>query len=78
MRTAKSKEYDVNLDALVIALLKRNQQNQCACGMSLDLGYQLTHRRYGPDITLYDLDLKCGACHALEHGLRKHTGTLRA
>lgn len=67
----------VYIDAIVIALLKRNQQNTCACGTPLSHGYQLTHKRYGLDITLYDLELKCGACHATEHNRKSVTGTLR-
>lgn len=68
---------DVTLTRIVIQLLRRNQSGLCKCGKSLKDGYQLTHKRYGIDITLYDLELKCGRCHALEHGKRSYTGTLR-
>lgn len=65
------------LDVIVVALLKRTQNGLCNCGALLSNGFQLTHKRYGVDIKLVDLELKCGACHATEHGRKSHTGTLR-
>ena len=65
------------VETACIYLLRKMQNDLCACGVSLSNGYQLAHKRYGLDITLYDLELKCGACHALEHGTKSFTGTLR-
>ena len=70
-------ETDITFDRLCTQLLRQRQDDLCACGATLLLGYQLTHKRYGEDITLNDLELKCGPCHALEHGIRSHNGTLR-
>lgn len=64
-------------DQIVIACLKRKQANKCACGSSLSIGYQIAHKRYGLDITLNDLDLKCGKCHSKEHNTQTVKGTLR-
>ncbi len=70
-------ETDITFDRLCIQLLRLRQKELCACGVLLTQGYQLTHKRYAPDISLNDLELKCGPCHALEHGYKANTGTLR-
>ena len=66
-----------SIDDYCVLLLRRIQEDKCLCGKELKGGFQIAHKRYGEDITLYDLELKCGVCHAKEHGIRKHTGTLR-
>ena len=68
---------ELELEQYCIYLLMKIQDGKCFCGAELKKGYQIAHKRYGIDITLYDLALKCGACHAREHGIRSHTGTLR-
>ena len=57
------------LERLVIRALMARQSGRCSvCTVLLAVvGYQLTHKRYGLDITLNDLELKCGLCHAQEH-----------
>ena len=62
-----------------IALLKVKQKHGCAdCGGDLlKLGYQIDHIRYAEDITLYDLQLLCGVCHARKTGVKGVNGTLR-
>lgn len=66
------------LDALILACLQKNQRGVCAdCKKSLDCGFQITHKRYGESITLNDLALKCGGCHAKEHGFKNPSGLLR-
>jgi hypothetical protein len=67
------------LDSVIIAALLELQLGRCvSCNADLEqTGYQLTHKRYGEDIGLRDLDLKCGPCHARDHGHKKATGTMR-
>ena len=68
---------DSQLDRLIIALLLKNQAQACDnCHKPL-IGYQIHHKRYGEDITLKDLCLLCGPCHAIESGISKHTSILR-
>lgn len=65
------------IEPIIIGLLRRIQANKCSdCGKELK-EYQICHKRYGEDITIYDLALKCGSCHALEHNIKAPRGTLR-
>jgi hypothetical protein len=69
-----------DMDRYVIHLLKDMQGNVCAgvdCMELLTDGYQIAHKRYGEDITIYDLELLCGACHAKDHNLKSCRGLLR-
>ena len=77
MRITQDNKIRSELDIYCVFLLRRIQGDSCACGKNLKDGFQLTHKKYGAEITLYDLELKCGDCHAIEHGKKKHTGTLR-
>ena len=70
-------ETNLVMDNLVVSLLRNIQASECAgCGNALK-GYQLHHKRYGKDITLYDLALLCGDCHARASGVKGVQGTLR-
>jgi hypothetical protein len=59
-----------DLEQYIIYLLKDMQGGTCAgidCLESLAYGFQIAHKRYAPDITIYDLELLCGPCHAKDH-----------
>lgn len=79
MRLSRDNSDIVAMDHYCIALLRRMQREICAmCPRNLRLyGFQLDHKRYGPDITLYDLQLLCGNCHARKSGCKSLQGTLR-
>lgn len=68
-----------DFDSLVMLLLSKLQKGLCAtCPAELVAGgFQIAHKRYGLDITLKDIELKCGSCHAVEHGFKAQSGTLR-
>ncbi len=77
--SSKGKTSDVQpiVDKLCIQLLIQMQEGKCpACGDTLT-SYQMHHKRYGEDITLYDLELICGACHSLIHGIKGVRGIER-
>ena len=67
------------LVALVVSCLKKKQKGKCSdCKQGLLAeGFQITHKRYGEDINLNDLELKCGKCHAKEHGVKDVRGRVR-
>lgn len=67
------------LDSLIITLLRDRQADCCNnCKRNIqDVGFQGDHLRYGIDITLYDLQLLCGDCHAKKTGVKSCNGTLR-
>jgi hypothetical protein len=69
-----------DMERYVIHLLKDMQGNLCAATDCMELladGYQIAHKRYGEDITIYDLELLCGPCHAKDHSLKTRRGLLR-
>ena len=69
-----------DMDRYVIHLLKDMQGNLCAgidCMELLTDGYQIADKRYGEDMTIYDLELLCGACHTKDHNLTTFKGLLR-
>jgi len=78
MRTTHQlNDITVEMEAIIISLLMCMQANKCAdCGEELHR-YQLCHNRYGEDITIYDLALKCDKCHALEHNIKAPRGVCR-
>jgi len=79
MRLSKNNKLqtDSNLDKIIIQLLFKIQRGKCnRCNNDL-ISYQVHHYRYGEDITIKDLGLLCGDCHAIESGFKKHTGRMR-
>jgi hypothetical protein len=69
-----------DLERYVIYLLKEMQAGTCAridCFELLSDGFQIAHKRYGVDITLYDLELLCPSCHAKDHNLKSCRGLVR-
>ena len=65
------------LEALIIQLLKHKQRDLCSCGITLQSGFQLHHKHYANNITLENVELLCGRCHALKHGVRSARGRVR-
>ena len=66
-----------DMEAYCVYILMQMQKGLCDCGAELLKGFQIAHKRYGVDITIHDIELKCGACHAKEHGKKSHQGLLR-
>lgn len=62
----------------LLALLRAKQNDKCnLCQCDLrESGYQIDHKRYELDMTLEDLQLLCGKCHALKTGIASHNGVL--
>lgn len=61
----------------IIPLLRRKQSDLCArCDEPL-FDFQINHKRYAENITLNDLELLHGECHAAFHGVRGVQGTTR-
>ena len=77
MRLTRTEVTVPYMDKYVVAILRQKQGGKCACGIELALGFQIAHNNYKEALTLEDIRLSCGACHALEHGFKSHTGTLR-
>lgn len=48
----------------ILPLLAEYQEGRCfACDSLFSGSIQVDHLRYGPDVTLYDLQLVCTPCH---------------
>ena len=68
---------DTFLDTIIIQLLAKKQEGKCeSCGANLNR-YQIHHKRYAENITLKDLVLLCGICHARISGRRTIAGKTR-
>lgn len=73
-----SKDFRVcNMEQYIVPLLMDHQDGLCThCEEPLE-EYQIHHKRYGMDITIYDLELIHGRCHADEHGVADVKGKQR-
>ena len=78
MRLSRDSLTTRSMERYIIPLLLYTQCGNCTkCGGALD-DYQVHHKRYAEDITIDDLELIHGHCHASEHGLRGVKGKERA
>lgn len=75
-KNRKTDTYTV-IDQLCIKILFDMQKGFCAKCSQKMTGFQLHHKRYGIDISLYDLELVCGSCHSQTHGAKSIKGTER-
>ena len=63
MNVASAHHITVSLKAYLLPALKYKFGDKCAnCGKT-ENDYQKDHKRYGKDITMYDLQLLCEQCH---------------
>lgn len=77
MRLSRTSGISSAMEALIVPLLFEVQLGACAhCGEPMEQA-QIHHKRYGLDITLYDLELIHGQCHANTHGSRAIRGKER-
>lgn len=66
-----------DMDQYIIHLLRQKQDDKCVlCNESL-VNYQINHKRYGEDITVDDLELLHGECHAKITGVKGVNGRQR-
>ena len=77
MRLSRHSKTDIMMETYCIMLLRKLQNDLCAICHEPLFDYQLHHKRYGDDITIYDLELIHGLCHADEHGIKGVRGKVR-
>lgn len=66
-REGTTDDTNMEIEGYCISILLKLQNNKCAkCGEELD-EYQIHHKRYGLDITVYDLELIHRKCHLQIH-----------
>ncbi len=75
MRYARNYIGNSNMDIIVISLLWELQQGLCAVSKEPLRNFQLHHKRYGMNITIYDLDLRNMEHHT--HGKNGASGVGR-
>jgi len=61
-------QVDFTLMKLIVALLKKLQEGKCLLCKIVLKDFEIHHKKYGDDITIYDLALLCKKCH---YGYRK-------
>lgn len=52
---------------ILVPLLMEMQKGKCAKCKRKKKSMDIDHKKYGPDVTLYDLQLLCVECHAKKH-----------
>ena len=77
MRLNRKTKTDPIMDLYCSQLLLQSQNCCCSHCENELIEFQLHHKRYGLDITLYDLELLCPKCHGDKHNLKKYKSTPR-